>query len=73
MAAGKKKGRRGGPRPGSGRKPHLREARSVTFDLEAPDFRRLQELAEIEDVSVAEVFRRAVHAYLFVQRRRRPE
>jgi len=73
MANRKRKGRLGGWRPGAGRKPELHEARSVTFDLEGPDFRGLQRLAEIEDVSVAEVIRRAVHAYLFVQRRRRPE
>ena len=60
----KKKTSWGGPRPGSGRKPVLTDPHRVTFDVERPDFDAVGKIAKRRGVSVAEVLRAAVRAYL---------
>ena len=55
---------RGGPRPGAGRKPFLKRRRRVGVDLEGPDFDQVQKLAKKRGVSVSQVVRDAVRAYL---------
>jgi hypothetical protein len=61
----------GGARPGAGRKPALKDARRVTFDLESSDFERLRKIAERDGVSVSQAVRRAVRADLQRRARRR--
>jgi predicted HicB family RNase H-like nuclease len=54
----------GGRRKGAGRKPELREAVSVTFDLERQDHERARAQAEREGISLASWIRAAVRTYL---------
>ena len=54
----------GGARPGSGRKPVLKNARRVGVDLEGPDFERVKALAAKRGVSISQVVRDAVRDYL---------
>ena len=64
MGRRRTKGKWGGPRPGSGRKPILEDPYRVTFDLENADFAAVKAIAEQRGVSVAEVLRAAVRAYV---------
>ena len=64
MGRRKTKGRWGGPRPGSGRKPVLEDPYRVTFDLEDADFTAVKAIADQRGVSVAEVLRGAVRTYV---------
>lgn len=59
----------GGRRSGAGRRPKLKEPTSVTLDVEKPQIDALREIAQEEDLSVAQVIREAIAAYL--RRRRR--
>lgn len=70
VARKKIKGTRGGWRPGSGRKPEFedRVLRSVSFERD--DVERLEAIAEHEGVSLAEIVRRAVSAFLSRRRGR---
>ena len=69
VAASKTKGTWGGWRPGSGRKPQLKDPVRFTGELERPDIEALEAIAEERGVSVASLVRAAVVAY--VKRRRR--
>ena len=70
VAARRTKGTWGGWRPGSGRKPTLRDPVSFTGDIERPDMDALEAVAEGRGVSVASLVRAAVAAYVKRQRRR---
>ena len=54
----------GGARPGSGPKPVLKDPHRVGVDLEGTDFDQVQKLAKKRGVSVSQVVRDAVRAYL---------
>ena len=69
VAGQKKKSGRGGKRLGAGRKPFLRGAASFTGDFEKPQMDALQQMAEERGVSVAQLVRDAVQAFL--KRRKR--
>jgi hypothetical protein len=58
-----------GRRPGAGRKPFLKDAASFTGDLEKAQMDALQAMGEERGVSVAQLVRDAVQAFL--KRRRR--
>lgn len=68
VAAKKKASRRGGRRPGAGRKPLLREPARITIDMERADLDALSALAEQRAVPVAQVIRDAVRGVLRRQR-----
>ncbi len=70
VTARKTKGRWGGWRPGSGRKPVLHDPVSFTGDLERADAEALEAIAGQRGVSVASLVRAAVAAYVKRQRRR---
>ncbi len=70
MAAKRKQTGRGGYREGAGRKPVLKDARTITVTLEAADYEAVEELAERRGDSFASVIRAALTAYLKRQRRR---
>ena len=65
-----RKGKRGGWRPGSGRKPILDDPVSFTGSFERADIEALDEIAEERGVSVASLVREAVSAYLARRKRR---
>ncbi len=69
MAAKRKKSGRGGRREGAGRKPVLREARTVSVTLEASDYKAVERLAEKRGVSFASVVREAVKTYMTRQKK----
>jgi len=69
MPARRKKSRRGGYRPGAGRKPVLQGARAVTVTLEEPQYAAVERLAAEDGVSLASIVREAVKAYT-VRRKR---
>ena len=69
MAARKKKGKRGGARPGAGRPPVVHDPVRFTLDFERPDFEALDRIAEEKGQSMASLVRAAVAT--FVKRRRR--
>ncbi len=54
----------GGAREGAGRKRVLKDRRRVGVDLEGPDFQRVKALAAKRGISISEVVREAVRAYL---------
>jgi len=60
----KTKSRRGGARPGAGRKPTLKDPVSMTLDLERPQKDALEVLAHQDGASVASLVRKAVATYL---------
>ena len=64
MATRKKKGKRGGRRPGAGRKGFVVDARRLSVDYPGVHMDALEEIAEERGVSVASVIRGAVRAYL---------
>ena len=68
--AARKKSRRGGWRPGAGRKPLLNEPVSFTGDIERADIEALEAIADEREVSLASVVREAVSAYLKRRKRR---
>ena len=63
MAARRKKSRRGGRRPGAGRKPILEGAKTLSVTLEESEYEAVQRLADERGVSFASVVREAVKAY----------
>ena len=63
MAVRKAKSKRGGARPGAGRKPVLRDARSLTFYVEAEDLALVRKIAASRGLAIAEVIRAAVRSY----------
>ena len=65
-----RKGKRGGRRPGAGRKPVLDEPVSFTAYFERAEMEALDEIAEERGVSVASLVREAVSAYLARRKRR---
>ena len=69
MTAQRKKWRRGGYRPGAGRKRVLKGARAVTVTLEEPQYGAVQRLAAQDGVSLASIVREAVEVYT-VRRKR---
>jgi hypothetical protein len=70
VAARKKAWGRGGWRPGSGRKPVLKDAVSVTLDLERESHDALEALAAVRSVPRAELIRDAIRRYLAAALRR---
>ena len=70
VAARRTKGTWGGWRPGSGRKPTLRDPVSFTGDIESADMDALLAIAEEREVSVASLVRAAVAAYVKRDRRK---
>jgi len=69
VTARRKKSRRGGYRPGAGRKPVLQGARAVTVTLEQPQYEAVERFAVKDGVSLASIVREAVEAYT-VRRKR---
>ena len=65
-----KKGSWGGRRPGSGRKPVLRDPVSFTLDFEGPQMDLLEAIAGKRGISVAAVVREAVGRFLARRRKR---
>ncbi len=66
----RRKGKRGGWRPGAGRKPILDDPVSFTGSFERAEMDALDEIAEERGVSVASLVREAVRAYLERRKRR---
>ncbi len=64
MAARKRAMGRGGPRPGSGRRRIVKDPVRLSVDYERTDCETLEEIADERGVSVANVIRTAVRAYL---------
>jgi hypothetical protein len=64
MAARKKKAKRGGRRPGAGRKGFIRDARRLSVEYPGVHMEALEEIAEERGTSVASVVREAVRAFL---------
>jgi hypothetical protein len=64
VAGRRKKGTRGGRRPGAGRKGFLKDAASFTGDFEKAQMDALQAMAEERGVSVAQLVRDAIQAFL---------
>ncbi len=62
MAA--RKSRRGGARPGAGRKRIVQDPERIAVDLERSDLDAMRTLAEKRGTSIAGLIRRAVAAYL---------
>jgi hypothetical protein len=69
MAARKKASGLGGWRPGSGRKPELRDPVSFTLEIEGQDYAAAQALAKERRISMAALVREALGTYL-VRRRK---
>jgi len=69
VTARRKKSRRGGYRPGAGRKRVLKDARAVTVTLEEPQYEAVERFAAKDGVSLASIVREAVEAYT-VRRKR---
>ena len=65
-----KREKRGGFRPGSGRKPILTNPKSVKVSLDGATYDRLAEAAEERETSIGAIVREAVEAYLPKRRRR---
>ena len=63
MVARRKKARRGGYRPGAGRKRVLAGARPVTVTFQGTEYAAVERLAAEEGVSFASIVREAVRAY----------
>ena len=66
-----KKSKRGGYRPGSGRKPILTDPMSVKVSLDGKTYDRLAEAAEERETSMGVLVREAVEKYLGKPRRKR--
>ncbi len=66
-----KKSKRGGFRPGSGRKPILSEPKAIKVSLDGETYDRLAEAAEKREISMAGLVREAVEAYFSNRRSRR--
>ena len=71
--AAKRKGGRGGPRPGSGRPPILEDPVSYRVNLERDDYDALRQMAEETSTSAMKIARNAIHQVLtrYFQKRRR--
>ena len=69
MASRRKQTGRGGYREGAGRKPILKDARTVTVTLEEADYEAVMQLAERRGVSFSSLIRAALGAYLKRQKR----
>lgn len=65
----KKRGKRGGARPGAGRKPYFDESANLTVRFPKEDVDAVVEIATGRGVSAGEIVRDAVHRY--VARRRK--
>ena len=61
----------GGPRPGSGRKPILKDRKSIKVSLDGSTYDRLAEAAERRDTSIGALVREAVEAHLSKRGRRK--
>lgn len=59
-----RKTRRGGARPGAGRKRVVQEPKRIAVDLEKPDLDALRTLGKRRGTSVADLIRRAISQYL---------
>ena len=59
-----KKSKRGGKRPGAGRKPELVDPVRFTVDVELADFGGVEALATERGVSRGSVVREAIHIYV---------
>ena len=66
-----KKSKRGGYRPGSGRKPILTDPMSVKGSLDGETYDRLAEAAEERETSMGVLVREAVERYLGKSRTKR--
>ena len=69
MAA--RKGKRGGARPGAGRPAILAERRSVTLHMEAAQRERLGQIAEARGLTVSDLIREVIGAFLRRTRKER--
>jgi len=67
--AKRRKGSRGGARPGAGRKPVLRDRVGLTVQFDGSVYERLADLAEEREESIGSLVREAVAAYLTRRRR----
>ena len=65
-----KKGKHGGARPGSGRKPILNEPKAIKVSLDGSTYDRLAEAAEERETSIGGLVRDAIESYLPRLRRR---
>ncbi len=66
-----KKSKRGGYRPGSGRKPILTDPMSIKVSLDGETYDRLAEAAEERETSMGVLVREAVERYLGKSRTKR--
>ena len=66
-----KKATRGGYRPGSGRKPILKDPKSIKVSLDRATYDRLAEAAEERETSIGSLVREAVGAYFSKRRSRK--
>jgi len=66
----KKASKRGGSRPGAGRKAFLNEPKSIKVAFDGDAFDRLAEAATGREVSIGALVREAVEAFLPKRRRR---
>ncbi len=69
MAAKRGRPRMGGYRPGSGRKPILKDAKTLTVTLEGKDYQGVAREADRRGVSLGTIVRDAVKAHLARRRR----
>ena len=69
MAAKRGRPRMGGYRPGSGRKPVLKNGKTLTVTLEGKDYRGVAREADRRGVSLGTIVRDAVKAHLARRRR----
>ena len=66
-----KKSKRGGVRPGSGRKPILKDRASLKVSLDGETYERLAKVAEERETSMGALVREAVERYLSKSRSKR--
>ncbi len=69
MAAKRSKSRRGGKRPGAGRKPVLKDAHSFAVTLDGVDYEAISREADERGVSLGTIVREAVKGYMARRRR----
>ena len=71
VVAASKKNTHGGARPGSGRKPILKDPKSIKVKFDGEVYDRLAEAATGREVSIGALVREAVEAFLPKRKRRK--
>ena len=66
-----KKGRHGGSRPGSGRKPILSDPKAIKVSLDSETYDHLAEVAEQRETSIGALVRDAIEKHFPKRQRRR--